>query len=113
MVTSTVNTATAPPSWTVVRDNASAPRTDSIRAMASTCTVRAAAAPSISRSPPDGAVNPAPCVSSATPATDRPAAARNAPGSRTPRAQLSASGVNTMVRLMIRPALVAEVCTTP
>lgn len=110
---STAKTATALPSWTVVSDSESAPRTDSMRAISSTCTVRARAATSISRSPGDGLVNPPPWVSSTTPATESAAAARKAPGGGTRVTAPSASRVKIMVRLMMRPALVAEVCTTP
>lgn len=110
---SRAKTATAEPSWTVVRESESAPSTALIRDMASTCTVRASAASSISRSPRDGVVKPPPWVSSTTPATESPAAARKARGGRMEVTAASARGVKIMVRLMIRPALVAEVWTTP
>ncbi len=66
----------------------------------------------MSRSPVLGAVKPAPWVSRTTPVTDRPAARKAPEGARRVRAD-SASGVKIMVRLMISPALVAEVWTTP
>ncbi|CAM5622602.1 hypothetical protein SAVIM338S_05847 [Streptomyces avidinii] len=110
---STANTATALPSCTVVSESESASCTALIRAMSSTCRVRASAAPRMSRSPGLGVVNPAPWVSSTTPATETAAAPRKAAEGASRRTAASASGVKIMVRLMISPALVAEVWTTP
>ncbi len=58
-------------------------------------------------------MNPPPWVRRITPATESPAAATNEAGGRTRVTAASASGVKIMVRLMISPALVAEVWTTP
>ncbi len=58
-------------------------------------------------------MKPAPWVSSTTPATDTPAAPRKPADGACLLTAASASGVKIMVRLMISPALVAEVWTTP
>lgn len=58
-------------------------------------------------------MNPAPCVSRTTPATETPAAPRNPTDGTRRFTAASASGVKIMVRLMMSPALVAEVWTTP
>ncbi len=110
---SRAKTSTAPPSCTVVSDSGSAPRTPSDRAMSSTCRVRARAAPRMSRSPRPGAVKPAPWVNSTTPSTEAVAAPRKEAEGAFRFTAASASGVKIMVRLMISPALVAEVWTTP
>lgn len=67
----------------------------------------------MSRSPTLGAVKPAPWVRSTTPATETAAAPRNPREGARFRTAASASGVKIIVRLMISPALVAEVWTTP
>jgi hypothetical protein len=78
-----------------------------------TCTARTTAAVSISPSPHPGARTPSPETSSPTPTTATAVAAKNGAGSAVRLHAPSSSGVNTTVRLMIRPALVAEVPATP
>lgn len=61
----------------------------------------------------DGAVKPPLWVSRTTPATETAAAARNVRDGLVRVTAASARGVKIMVRLMMRPAFVAEVWTTP
>jgi hypothetical protein len=76
-------------------------------------TARTPAAASINPSPQVGARNPCPDTSRPTPTTARAAATKNGAGSHVRLHAFDSTGVRTTVRLMIRPAFVAEVWATP
>ena len=99
--------------WIAVRRSVSIGRARVSSPMSVTCTARTPAAASISPSPQVGAWKPCPETSRPTPTTASAAATKNGPGSHVRLHALASTGVNTTVRLMISPALVAEVCATP
>lgn len=113
--TGTANSAEPTTVWTAVRCSGRTSRPAPVvsRPTSATCPARTTAAASISRSPVRGACSPLPAMSSPTASTHTAAAAKNLGGSPPRPLARSSSGVSTMVRLMIRPALAALVCATP